>query len=132
MLSGYLKERNLKMAPKKVDPRKKMSERLTMSCTKTEAAMIQDAIEIAERHNVSDYMRSVVIPHAKALVSNQRLFDMAAMFSKPDFFSNAVSESAMKGFEVGLEGELEKLPPEMRDALKGAFGNSLEKNIKKK
>ena len=120
------------MAPKKVDPRKKMSERLTMSCTKAEAEMIQTAIAIAERHNVSDYMRSVVIPGAKALVANQRLFDMAENFSKPDFFSSMVGESAIKGFEEGLENELENLTPEMKDSLKSVFGNAVEKNIKKK
>lgn len=120
------------MAPKKVEPSKKMSERLTMSCTKAEAEMIQTAIAIAERHNVSDYMRSVVIPGAKALVTNQRLFDMAENFSKPDFFSNIVSESAMQGFEQNLDDELEKLTPEMKDSLKGVFGNAVEKHIKKK
>jgi len=117
------------MAPKKVDPRKKMSERLTMSCTKAEAAMIQEAIEIAERHNVSDYMRSVVIPNAKALVANQQLFNMAAMFSNPDSFSNMISKSAINGFEQGLEDQLESLDPAIKDALAAKVGNALGNKI---
>ena len=119
------------MAPKKVDEKKRMTERLTLTCTKTEAAMIQEAIEIAERHNVSDYMRSVVMPHAKALVTNQRLFAMAENFSKPDFLANMVGESAIKGFEAGFESELENLAPEVKGAIKQAFENTVENSITK-
>lgn len=123
------------MAPKKVDAKKRMTERLTLTCTKTEAAMIQEAIEIAERHNVSDYMRSIVMPHAKALVTNQRLFIMAENFSKPDFLLNMAKAGFEQGVEQGIEQEFEQefenLTPEAKDALKQVFGNSVKNHMEK-
>lgn len=60
-----------------------MSERVSMSCTPDELAMLQEAIKYSERDNISSFMRSVVVPYARQLVTNRRMASLADMMSSP-------------------------------------------------
>lgn len=60
-----------------------MSERVSMSCTAEELAMLQEAIKYSERDNVSSFMRSVVVPYARQLVTNRKMASLADMMSSP-------------------------------------------------
>ncbi len=78
-----------------------MSERVSMSCTPDELAMLQEAVKLSERDNVSAFMRSIIVPAVRNLVTNDKMAKVAEQLTNPTEYAKMIAN----GFDIAMTDE---------------------------